>query len=169
MFIFFLFLFFFKQLSYNWQRQAFVCLIYKFQQQEAEGFRCEQGQSCLFPALAQIMMSYLAKLYTANVHLLHSFFMRTSRFCLRLAVLNIFSFLRLKCSEFVLISPTEPCNATKKNVRLSTIKTLFHFFHSFSFKQRTQAATGRCSTKKRFSNCAIKPIKKYLQRSSIFD
>ena len=65
------------------------------------------------------------------------FFITTSKFCLRLAVLNIFSFLRLKCSEFVLISPTEPCNATKKNVRLSTIKTHFHFFHSFSFKQRT--------------------------------
>ena len=26
--------------------------------------------------------------------------------------------------------------------------TLFHFFHSLSFKQRTQVATGRCSTKK---------------------
>ena len=32
--------------------------------------------------------------------------------------------------------------------------TLFHFFHSFSFKQRTWAATGRCSTKKRFCKCA---------------
>ena len=32
--------------------------------------------------------------------------------------------------------------------------TPFHFFHSFSFKQRTQAATGRCSTKNRFCNCA---------------
>ena len=26
--------------------------------------------------------------------------------------------------------------------------TIFHFFQSFSFKQRTWAATGRCSTKK---------------------
>ena len=29
---------------------------------------------------------------------LSSFFVRTSKFCLRLAVLNFFSFLRLKCS-----------------------------------------------------------------------
>ena len=32
--------------------------------------------------------------------------------------------------------------------------TLFHFFHSFPFKQRTSAATGRCSTKKRSCNFA---------------
>ena len=168
MFIFFLFLFFFKQLSYNWQRQAFVCLIYKFQQQEAEGFRCEQGQSCLFPALAQIMMSYLAKLYTANVHLLHSFFMRTSRFCLRLAVLNIFSFLRLKCSEFVLISPTEPCNATKKNVRLTTRKTphsisFILFLSSSAHRQRLGGVL-----QKSCSAIVLKSIKKYLQKSSLF-
>ena len=57
------------------------------------------------------------------------FFIRTSKFCLRLAVLKFFPFLRLKCSYIVLISPTEPCNATKKNARMSTIKT--HYFISF--------------------------------------
>ena len=57
----------------------------------------------------------------------------------------------LICSYF----PTEPCNAKKKNVRLSTIKThYFTFFIISFFKQRTQAATGRCSTKYRFCNCA---------------
>ena len=60
-------------------------------------------------------------------------FIRTSKFCLRLTVLNFLSFLRLKCCEFVPISLTEPCNTTKKNVRLSTIKTLY--FISFFFLQ----------------------------------
>ena len=65
------------------------------------------------------------------------FFIRTSKFCLRLAVLNfffhfwswnvlnlfLFSRLNLQCHK--------ECQ-TKYNK-----KTLFHFFHSFSSKQRT--------------------------------
>ena len=95
------------------------------------------------------------------------FFVRTSKFCLRLAVLNFFSFLRLKCSWFVLISPTEPCNAIKKHVRLSSIKALFHFFHSFSFKQLRKAATGRC-LQKSSSETVLKPIKKYCKGVQFF-
>ena len=32
--------------------------------------------------------------------------------------------------------------------------TLFLFFHSFTFKQCTEASTGKCSKKSRFCNCA---------------
>ena len=57
--------------------------------------------------------------------LVHSFFIRASKFYLRLAVLICFHFWGWN----VLISPTELCNATKKNIRLSTTKT--HYFTSF--------------------------------------
>ena len=60
------------------------------------------------------------------------FFIRTSNFCLRLAVLIFFFHI---WGWNVLHFLTEPCNATKKNVRLSTIKThyfilSFFFFHA---------------------------------------
>ena len=54
------------------------------------------------------------------------FFIRTSNFCLRLAVLIFFFHI---WGWNVLHFLTEPCNATKKNVRLSTIKT--HYFIPF--------------------------------------
>ena len=91
------------------------------------------------------------------------FFIWTSKFCLRLAVLNFFfSFLRLKCSYF----PTEPCNATKKNVRVSTIKTR-HFISLILFPL-CSAHRLRGVLQKIGSGTVIKPIKKYLRRSSIF-
>ena len=62
------------------------------------------------------------------------FFVRTSKFCLRLAVLNFFSFLRLKCSYF----PDWTLQCHKEECQTEYNKnTLFHFLHSFSFKQRT--------------------------------
>ena len=86
---------------------------------------------------------------------IRSFFIRTSKFCLRLAVLDFFFIFEaemfLICSYFsdwTLQCHKEECQ-TEYNKN-----TLFHFFHSFSFKQRTKAATGRCSTKNRFCNCA---------------
>ena len=82
------------------------------------------------------------------------FFVRTSKFCLRMAVLDFFSFLRLKCSQFV-VSPTEPCNPTKKNARLSTIKT--HYFTSFILFLSSSAhrqPLGGVLRKKRFCNFA---------------
>ena len=64
---------------------------------------------------------------------IHSFFIRTSKFCLRLAVLNFFSFLRLKCSYF----PDWTLQCHKEECQTEYNKnTLFHFFH-FSFKQCT--------------------------------
>ena len=79
------------------------------------------------------------------------FSIRTSKFCLRLAVLNFFSFLRLKCSYF----PDWTLQCHKEECQTEYNKnTLLHFFHYFSFKQRTKAATGRCSTKNRCCNCA---------------
>ena len=96
------------------------------------------------------------------------FFIRTSKFRFRLAVLNCFSFLRLKCFLFVLISPTEPCNLTKENVGLVTIET--HYFISFILFLSSSAHRRPLGgvLQKRGSATVLKPIKKYLQRSSIF-
>ena len=87
---------------------------------------------------------------------------------MRLAVLNYFWFSWLKCSEFVLISPTEPCNATEKNVRLSAIKT--HYFISFILFLSSSAHRKPLGgvLRKIGSATVLKPIKKYLERSSIF-
>ena len=99
------------------------------------------------------------------------FFTRTRKFCLRLAVLNFFSFLRLKCS-YIVISPTEPCNATKQNVRLSTVKT--HYFISFILflSSSTQKQPLGGVLHKSCSATVVKPIKKFdqkiPQKSSIF-
>ena len=64
--------------------------------------------------------------------------------------------------------PIEPCNATKKNIRLSTMKT--HYFISFicflSSSAHRQPPGG--VLQKTGSATVLKPIKKYLQRSSIF-
>ena len=106
--------------------------------------------------------------YTCESFFNYSFFIRTSKFSLRLTVLNFFSFLRLKYSQFVLISPNEPCNATKKNVRLSTIKA--HYFISFILFLSSSAhrqPLGGVPQKSGFAT-VLKPIKKYLQRGSIF-
>ena len=96
------------------------------------------------------------------------FFIRASKFCLRLAVLNFFLFLKLKFSQFVLNSPTGPCNATKKNVRLSIIIT--HYFIPFILfllsSAHRQALGG--VLQKIGSTSVLKPITKYLRRSSIF-
>ena len=100
---------------------------------------------------------YLLFSTLSMVLLLTLFFLliRTSKFCLRLAVLNFFSILRLKCSKFVVISPTEPSNATKKNVRLSTIKThYFIFFILFLSSSTHRQALGGVVQKKWFCNCA---------------
>ena len=82
-------------------------------------------------------------------------FIRTSKSCLRLAVLTFFFVFEaemfLICSYFgdwTLQCHKEECQ-TEYNK-----STLFHFFCSFSFKPCTMAATGRCSTKKPFCNCA---------------
>ena len=95
------------------------------------------------------------------------FFIRTSKFCLRLTVLNYFSFLRLKCSQFVLICPTGPWNGTKKNARLSSMKT--HYFISFilflSSSTHRQPLGG--VLQKLDSATVLNPVKKYLRRSSI--
>ena len=118
--------------------------------------------------LRWMICTALNDLYYVEWFALHSFFIRTSKFCLSLAVLNYFSFLRLKCSKFAFISPTEPFNATKKNVRLSTIKT--HYFISFilflSSSAHRQPLGG--VLQKSGSATVLKPIKKYLQMSSIF-
>ena len=92
------------------------------------------------------------------------FLIRTSKFCLRLAVPYFFSFLRLKCSVCVLISRTEPCNAAKKNVRLTTIKT--HCFISFIFFLSSSAHRQRLGSvlQKSRSATVLKPIKKFDQK-----
>ena len=66
------------------------------------------------------------------------FFIRTSKFCLRLAVLNFFFIFEaemfLICSYF----PDWTLQCHKEECQTEYNKnTLFHFFHSFSFKQRT--------------------------------
>ena len=96
------------------------------------------------------------------------FFIRTNKFCLSLAVLNYFSFLRLKCSKFAFISPTEPFNDTKKNVRLSTMKT--HYFISFILFLSSSAHREPLGgvLQKTGSATVLKPTKKCLQRSWIF-
>ena len=89
------------------------------------------------------------------------FLIRTSKFCLRLAVLNFFHFWGWN----VLISPTEPCNATKKNVRLSTIKA--HYFISFILflsNSPHRQPLGGVLQKISFAT-VLKPIKKCLRRS----
>ena len=100
---------------------------------------------------------YLLFSTLSTVLLLTLFFLliRTSKFCLRLAVLNFFSILRLKCSKFVVISPTEPSNATKKNVRLSTIKThYFIFFILFLSSSTHKQPLGGVLQKNWFCSCA---------------
>ena len=68
---------------------------------------------------------------------LHSFFfIRTSKFCLRLAVLIFFIFeaeMFLICSYF----PNWTLQCHKECQTEYNKNTLFHFFHSLSFKQRT--------------------------------
>ena len=66
------------------------------------------------------------------------FYIRTSKFCLRLAVLNFFFIFEaemfLICSYF----PYWALRCYKEECQIEyNKKTLFHFFHSFSFKQRT--------------------------------
>ena len=84
------------------------------------------------------------------------FFIRASKFCLSVAVLFVIFVI------FVLISPTEPCNTTKKNIRLSTIK--IHYFISLIFflssSARRQPLGG--VLQKIGSATVLKPIKKYL-------
>ena len=83
------------------------------------------------------------RIYTLNnFHKYTLFFVKTNKFCFRLAVLNFFFLfffifeaeMFLICSYFLdwtLQCHKEECQAEyNKN-------TLFHFFHSFSFKQRT--------------------------------
>ena len=74
--------------------------------------------------------------------------------------------MRLKCSWFVFVSRTETCNPTRKNVRLSTKKTLS--FLSFFFFQTVHIGSDwEVFYKKSGSATFLKPIKKYWQRSSI--
>ena len=66
---------------------------------------------------------------------IHSFFIRTSKFCLRLAVLNFFFLFEaemfLICSYF----PDWTLQCHKEECQTEYDKnTIFHFFHSFSFK-----------------------------------
>ena len=78
------------------------------------------------------------------------FYIRTSKFYLRLAVLNFFFIFEAKMFliySYFLDRTLSITTEYNKN-------TLFHYFHSFSFKQGTNTATGRCSTKNRFFNCA---------------
>ena len=105
-----------------------------------------------FPPIAvspSVQLSYSETCYTLFLYI------RNSKLCFRLAVLIFF--FTSKAERFLICSyfldrtvqyHREQCQ-TEYNKN-----TLFHFFHSFSFKQRTQAATGRCSTKNRFCNCA---------------
>ena len=115
--------------------------------------------SALFLLLQVISMFIINTLF---------FFIRTSKFYLRLAVLIFFQFLRLKSSYFVLISPTEVCNGTKKNVRLSTIKTRYFIFLVLSLSSSAHRQPLGVVPQKIGSATVLKPIKKYLQRSSIF-
>ena len=85
---------------------------------------------------------------------IHSFFIRTSKFCFMLVALNFFFIFE---TEMLLNSLFPQLNLAIPQRRCQTEyykNTLFHFFHSFSFNQRTSAATGRCFTKNRFYNCA---------------
>ena len=73
--------------------------------------------------------------YEFNVYTLF-FYIGTSKFCLRLAVLTFFSFLRLKCSYFVLIYSTYfivLIYSIYSSYFISTIKTHFFIFFSFFF------------------------------------
>ena len=73
------------------------------------------------------------------------FFIRIRKFCLKLAVLN---------------SLTEPCNATKKNARLSTIKTYYFIsFIFFLFSSAHRQPLGGV-LQKSCSATVLKPIKK---------
>ena len=105
-----------------------------------------------FPPIAvspSVQLSYSETCYTLFLYI------RNSKLCFRLAVL-IFFFIS-KAERFLICSyfldrtvqyHREQCQ-TEYNKN-----TLFHFLHSFSFEQHTQAATERCSTKKPFCNCA---------------
>ena len=66
----------------------------------------------------------------------HAFFIRAGKFCLRLAVLNFFIFeaeMFLICSYF----PDWTLQCHKECQTEYNKNTIFHFFHYFSFKQRT--------------------------------
>ena len=79
-----------------------------------------------------------------------------------------FSFLKLKCSWFVLISPNEPCNATEKNIRLSKIKT-HHFISSILFPSSSAHRQPLGGVLQKIGPAIVlKSIKKYLRRSKIF-
>ena len=96
------------------------------------------------------------------------FFIRTSKFCLRLTVLNFFFFFIFGAEMFLICSyfPNWTLQCTEENVRLNTIKT--HYFISFilflSSSAHRQPLGG--VLQKSGSATVLKPIKKYLQRSS---
>ena len=95
-------------------------------------------------------------------------FIRTSKFCLSLAALSFFFIFEaemfLICSylpDWTLQCHKEECQAEYKE------NTLFHFFHSFSFMQRTYRQPVGGVLQEIDSATVLKPIKKYLRRSSI--
>ena len=114
-----------------------------------------------FPPIAvspSVQLSYSETCYTLFLYI------RNSKLCFRLAVLNFFFISKaerfLICSYFLdrtVQYHREQCQ-TEYNKN-----TLFHFLHSFSFKQ----PLGGVLQKSGFAT-ELQRIKKYLQKSSIF-
>ena len=93
------------------------------------------------------------------------FLIRTSKFCLGLAVLNFFFFFIFGAEMFLICSyfPNWTLQCTEENVRLNTIKT--HYFISFilflSSSAHRQPLGG--VLQKIGSATVLKPIKKYCE------
>ena len=86
--------------------------------------------------------SNLKELNQINLSILHYFFIQEPvNFvwgCLFfIFFLIFFHFWGWNVLNLFVISPTQLCNATKNCQTVYNKNTLFHFFHSFSFKQRT--------------------------------
>ena len=99
---------------------------------------------------------------------LHSFFIRTSKFCLKPAVLNFFFIFEtemfLICSYFA--DWTLQCHREECQTEYNK-NTLFHFFHFFLSSSVHRQTLGDVLQKSR-SATVLKPIKNYQQQSSIF-
>ena len=92
---------------------------------------------CSMYMLRHSFVSKIYKKYQSSLFIT-LFFIRTGKFCLRLNVLNFFFIFEaeifLICSYF----PDWTLQCHKEECQTEYYKnTLFHFFHSFSFKQRT--------------------------------
>ena len=99
----------------------------------------------------------------------HSFFIRTSKFCLRLAVLFFFfhfweAEMFLTCSYF----PEWTSQCHKEECQTEYNKNTISFLSFFFFQAVQIGSQWEVFYKKSGSATVLNPIKRYLQRSSIF-